>query len=275
MTSDVMPLQLRTRYISGLVENIQTFLERETGTTYDAGVIETSLGIWLEQRFDRMLEEIGEVITSPHLAESQAFREILEQQARAASPAVETAEAQAAAAATAAQPAPAETIFNGKRPFSREKLAAMIEYIARSGRDIYKTNLNKLLFYSDMTAYYLYGRGISGATYVNLPFGPVPDQVNAVVDEAAEAGRIMRGTVQGLGINAVMFKPGAAPPKAHEELSADERRVLDWVLDAYGHLSPSQITELSHTEKAYASTRPNEAIAYEYAKFFKRLPEKN
>ena len=51
----------------------------------------------------------------------------------------------------------------------------MIAHIASSESDIYKTKLNKLLFYSDFINYYLNGTSISGAKYVHLPYGPVPD----------------------------------------------------------------------------------------------------
>ena len=149
----------------------------------------------------------------------------------------------------------------------------MIEYIAAKGRDIYKTNLNKLLFYSDLTHYYLYGRGISGATYVNLPFGPVPEKVETVIDELAASNRINRVDVPYLNANAQMIKP-AENSEIHATLDQDEIELIDWVLDTYGHMTPGQITDFSHLEKAYKFTRPQEPIAYEYAKFFTKLPPK-
>lgn len=267
MRSDVLSLQLRTRYISGLVTNIQTYFERETGVAYPADAVEDALQIWLESRFDRMIEGLGEVITSPHMAESLEFRRILEGQLSTA--AAETVQTEPAAVAEETS----GTIFNGHRPYAPERLGAMIEYIARSGRNIYKTNLNKLLFYADMTFYYLHDRGISGATYVNMPYGPVPDGVNDVLDELAASGNIIKGSVQGLGTNAQLIKPGLAGARSQDILTSDEIATLEWVLGQYGDLSPSEITELSHSEKAYASTRPNEHIAYEYAKFFAKLPD--
>jgi uncharacterized phage-associated protein len=47
------------------------------------------------------------------------------------------------------------------------------------------------------------------------------------------------------------------------------------VTKAYGDMSASQLTELSHREKAYRNTRTGEEIAYEYAKFFEKLPLKS
>ena len=203
---------------------------------------------------------------SPHLVESQRFREILEAPQIVRPPMPE----QVAAPMTVPDAA-GSTVFNGFRNFSPSRLGAMIEHIARSGRDIYKTNLNKLLFYSDMTHYFLHKQGISGATYVNLPYGPVPDQVEQVIDHLAAVGRITKGAVQGLGKNATMIKPGGTPES--EILTDEEKQVIDWVLEQYGDLSPTEISDLSHREKAYASTRPGEQIAYEYAKFLENLPK--
>jgi len=47
---------------------------------------------------------------------------------------------------------------------------------------------------------------------------------------------------------------------------------LVWVLETYGNMSSGEISDLSHNELAYKFTRPNQPIAYEYAKFFKYRP---
>jgi len=39
-------------------------------------------------------------------------------------------------------------------------------------------------------------------------------------------------------------------------------------------MSASQLTEVSHRERAYKDTRAGEEIAYEYAKFIAKLPPK-
>ena len=180
---------------------------------------------------------------------------------------------QAQTVAVPVEAAEAASVFTGARPYSPEKLGAMIEYISRKGRDIYKTNLNKLLFYSDLTFYYLYGRGISGATYVNLPYGPVPENVEPVINDLASNNRIRKVPAPDRGSNAEMIKP-AETAAARVELDPEEMELLDWVLNTYGDMTPTQISDVSHAEKAYRFTRPQEPIAYEYAKFFERLPEK-
>jgi len=145
-----------------------------------------------------------------------------------------------------------------------------VAYLVEKGHDIYKTNLNKLLFYSDMTAYFLRGQAISGATYVNMPFGPVPDHVEAVIDMLVANGDISRRDVPEIGKNAVMFE--VTGEGAASGLSEDDKSVLDGVLKTYGEMGAGELSELSHRERAYRDTRPLEPIAYEYAKFLRRLP---
>ena len=202
------------------------------------------------------------MIASPHLEASQEFRSILE---RNAGSSVQTTRALASDVSEES----VASIFNGKRRFDPARLGAMIAYFVEHGRDIYKTNLNKLLFYADLTAYQLNSRGISGATYINMPFGPVPENVESVLAQLVESGDIIRREVPEVGRNAVRFEPGV---HAREGLDDAERRVLDWVLETYGDLGAGELSELSHRERAYRDTRPLEPIAYEYSKFFNKLP---
>ena len=289
MERTTFKLTMRPRWVTGLVENVQEYLRRETGVEYSRDVVERSLEEWLEARFDGMLERIGDVITSTS-DEAVEFRRILEQNAAVAAGSKfkvqgsKLAEVPAAEAATVARgdagvpvdhapDAPAGSIFSGKRGFDASKLGAMVAYLVEKGHDIYKTNLNKLLFYSDMTAYFLRGEGISGATYVNMPFGPVPDHVEAVIDALVTNGTLTRRDVPEIGKNAVRFEMGYEG--VDSELSEDDRRVLDWVLTTYGDMGAGELSELSHRERAYKDTRPLEPIAYEYAKFLRRLPSKD
>jgi uncharacterized phage-associated protein len=160
-------------------------------------------------------------------------------------------------------------MFSGSRSFSADRLAAMMGYLASKGIELYKTKLNKLLFYTDLTGFYLTGRGLSGAQYVNLPYGPVPDRFEEMIDHAVETGMIEASAVPGKEQTVRMIKPGNASLDA---LNEDDRRVMDWIAETYGSLSTQEITELSHEESAYKNTRGGERIAYAYAQFLKHLP---
>ena len=154
MDKTTFKLNIRPRWVTGLTENVQEFLRSETGVEYSRDVVERSLGVWLEARFDAVLERVGEVITSTS-DEALEFRRILDQNAAGSKfqvPSSKLSEVPATEAAVAHEGAnlpvanggdvPAGSIFSGKKKFDAERLGAMVAYLVRQGHDIYKTNLN-------------------------------------------------------------------------------------------------------------------------------------
>ena len=146
-------------------------------------------------------------------------------------------------------------------------MGAMIEYLTSKGLDVYKTSLNKLLFYADLTNYYLTGHGMSGAVYYNRRFGPVADPVESVLSELV--------TLQKINIDPRVHTLSAVEHPRSGELTDNERKVLDWIASSYGSMSAGEVSEYSHNEMAYKFTEPNEPIAYAYAQFLKALPPKD
>jgi uncharacterized phage-associated protein len=145
----------------------------------------------------------------------------------------------------------------------------MMEYLTGKGHYVYKTSLNKLLFYSDLSFFYLRNHGISGAIYYNRPYGPVADSAEPILSELIreEKVKVIPRTRS--------LEAGAGAAESVDILTDEERRVLDWVADTYGDMSASAISDLSHREMAYKYTDPNEPIAYAYAKFLKHLPARD
>lgn len=265
MNTEVTAMRIGAKEIDRVSDTVQLSFERETGIRYPKKVIGDSIRLLLERRFDRFVEDLDEVLTSPHMPESKELHRMLEAAMAEPYAAIE-------AAPETIKAATGETVFSGFKPFSTAKFGAMVDYFAGKGRDIYKTNLNKLMFYADLTYFAGRRQGISGATYVNLPYGPVPDGYESVLNKMAASGRIEKVSVPELGKNAQRIKAVKNADRSPDLLSEDEIRLLDWILETYGAMSPTEISELSHLEKAYANTRLGEQIAYEYAKFLKHLP---
>lgn len=239
---------------------IRSHLDREFGEQYSTAEVETALATWLERRVDLVLEGVTEVLTRPGSDEALEFARIL------------TADAPVKAVVSEAAQASVDElhpVFVGYREFSPDRLAAMMGYLAGKGIELYKTKLNKLLFYADLSGFHLTGRGLSGAQYVNLPYGPVPDRFEEMIDHAVDKGMIESAGVTGKEPTVRVIKQGAHLP---DILDDTDRRILDWITETYGYLSTAEITDLSHEEKAYKNTRGGERIAYAYAKFLKHLP---
>jgi len=251
-----------TRKIGAIVDKVRSAIWDETGETFDERLVEDSIKAFVAVRLERLEESLLEMLTSPARPEFHELAAFI-QQRKPLSDAVAAAEEMV----YLAEEFNDESVFEGLRPFSKPKMAAMIEYLTGKGHYVYKTSLNKLLFYSDLTHFYLRGMGMSGATYYNRPFGPVAEPASLVLNELINAGQI---TVE----------PRTKTLRAAEGvdtgvLSAEEKKTLDWVAATYGKMGASEISELSHREMAYKYTEPNERIAYAYGKFLKQLPPKN
>ena len=236
---------------------------REHRQEHKPETVSIALQRWLDQRFDVVLEEVTELLTQPGSHEASKFARMLE---RIDAPVSDVAPETIQASADDLHP-----MFSGNRMLSADRLAAMMAHFASKGIQLYKTKLNKLLFYADMTGFYLTGRGLSGAQYVNLPYGPVPDRFEDMIDHAVKLGAIRSAGILGKDPSIRVISPGG---EVLDVLDNTDRRILDWVAENYGNLSTSAITHLSHEEKAYKDTRPGERIAYAYAQFLKTLPDR-
>jgi uncharacterized phage-associated protein len=243
---------------------ISSHLYREYGEEHSSDKVAVALERWLDQRVDLVLESVSEVLTRPGSDEALDFARVLA--------AVESPVSDVVPETIQAEAEELHPMFSGNRAFSADRLAAMMGYLASKGVELYKTKLNKLLFYADFTGFHLTGRGLSGAQYVNLPYGPVPDRFEEMIDHAATSGAIVSEGVPDKDPSVRVIKPGT---EVLDVLDDSDRRVLDWVVDNYGSLSTTAITDLSHEEKAYKNTRGGERIAYAYAQFLKTLPPKD
>ncbi|HVF47965.1 MAG TPA: Panacea domain-containing protein [Pyrinomonadaceae bacterium] len=253
-----------SRKVRDIVGRVQSVMRREKGEDYDPRLIEDSLRVCVANEVDRLEESMLEMFTTPGRREFHELAGILEKNSAASRAAVEVEEM-----VYLAEEFGDTSLFDGFRPFSKTKMAAMIEYLTGKGHHVYKTSLNKLLFYSDLSFFYLRSHGMSGAVYHNRPFGPVADPAGHILNELITDERV-RVVPQTQTLEAAT--PAA---NATEALTEDETKVLDWVADTYGHMGASEISSLSHREMAYKYTEPNEPIAYAYGKFFKHLPPKD
>jgi len=252
-----------SRKVHDIVGRVQSVMRREKGEDYDPRLIEDSLRTCVANALDRLEESLPEMFTTPGRREFDELAGILERNNAVSKAAVEVEEM-----VYLAEQFGDTSLFDGYRPFSRTKMAAMIEYLTGKGHHVYKTSLNKLLFYSDLSFFYLRSRGMSGAVYHNRPFGPVADPAGHILNELITDEKVKI-------VPRTQTLEAATPAKAPEALTEEEKKVLDWVADTYGHMSASEISSLSHREMAYKYTEPNEPIAYAYGKFLKHLPPKD
>jgi len=247
--------------IAQLAKNVRQALIAERGEEFDESSIAEAMRHCIANKLDVLEEEMEYMFTTPARSEFQQLLFLLDQRT------LENEAETVVESVFLAEEYNDESVFTGNRMFSKDKMAAMIAHLTSKGHFVYKTSLNKLLFYSDLTNFYLQGVGISGAVYNNRRFGPVAAPAEPILNELIREEKV--------NVDPRTRTLTAATNAETEVLSETERKVLDWVSDTYGKMNASEVSEFSHNELAYKNTDPNEPIAYAYSKFFKYLPPKS
>lgn len=152
---------------------------------------------------------------------------------------------------------------NGFKGFDYEKLCAMVLFFAHKSAGLLKTKLMKLLNYSDMIFYKENGLSISGLKYAHLPYGPVPDNFDMILGKMA-ADHIAHIEVfyDGSYENHQVIPECDVPEGA---LSDEEIEVLNRIYEKFKNFGSAEISDYSHREKGYNSTKTGQIISYAYA----------
>ncbi|MEE3447355.1 MAG: type II toxin-antitoxin system antitoxin SocA domain-containing protein [Bacteroidales bacterium] len=152
-------------------------------------------------------------------------------------------------------------VFNGFAKRSLTKLKnTMLFFIDRCG-SLFKTKMNKLLFYTDFYAYKTYGMAITGLSYKAIQFGPIPNnykKIYAFVDEIDEMP-VSFGNVEGDKLVSTI-QPDMSV------FSEKELNVLNQVATKFGNMTSKEMSEISHNEDAWKNNVGNfGAIDFSYA----------
>jgi len=151
-------------------------------------------------------------------------------------------------------------------PQNLTKVAGMIAFFQVLRKiPLFKTRLNKLLFYADFNTYRLTGHSITGLEYSAIQFGPVPAHFQKMYVNLSELGQI--------SIDEQYFGNGAYGDEITADImfdkalfSRDELKVLEFVAKRYGKLSTDDIVKLSHDETGWYDNAEQKAlINYRYA----------
>jgi len=150
--------------------------------------------------------------------------------------------------------------FTGYRKPNLERLTEMVVFFAKKIQP-YKTKLNKLLFFADFIMFRKTAFSISGAQYVALPMGPVPNNFNGIFEYLVNTGEVDVQYIDfddgGIG---EQFVPNINRPFNTELFSSEEHKVLETVAKRFQNTSTSDIIALSHKEKAWAENQKGKGL---------------
>lgn len=154
--------------------------------------------------------------------------------------------------------------FNGFRILDLTKVAEAIKVFCFN-RDVYKTKLFKLLFYSDFLNFKFYDFSITGLKYAHLPLGPVPDDYNFILGALLNFDKeIEMELVEFPQYSGEILKVKSPPDIS--VFSDTEIEILNFVNEKFKDLSTNQLIDLTHKEQAYICTKNSEIIPYDFAK---------
>ena len=156
--------------------------------------------------------------------------------------------------------------LSGYRKLDLAKLFNAILYFCKGG--VFKTKLNKLLFYADFKHFKDYAVSITGARYAHIPFGPAPEKYSLYLATLLENGvmevRECEFSEQIIGEEFVSLKEPDLSLFSDSEL-----KILSTVKEYFKDFNSKKITDFSHDEKAYKETAPGDKISYEHARDLK------
>lgn len=153
-----------------------------------------------------------------------------------------------------------------------EKFMTVLLYILNkcAGKpNVGETVLNKLLYFSDFNYYELYEEHLTGAKYRKLPYGPVPQSLNSIINKMVEDSKIQLLKTEYHGKQQTRYIPLVEADLT--KLKASEKDIIDKVIDHMSDWSATTISQYSHKDMPWLASKDGDEINYELV-FYRELP---
>lgn len=137
------------------------------------------------------------------------------------------------------------------------RFAIMTRFFASRLSTVYKTQMNKLLFYADFCHFRNHGRSISGSKYRAIAMGPVPDNFDSLFQFAENEGFVkLEHYDYDNGTIGTKFLPG----EKDEALDDLETFSLESVYERFKNTKSQEIINISHNEDAWRKNVGSHAL---------------
>jgi len=153
-----------------------------------------------------------------------------------------------------------------------KKLKNILLYILErcAGKpNVGETILSKLLYFSDFNYYELYEEHLTGARYLKLPYGPVPQKLDVIITQMMDAGQLQRVKTEYHHSPQTRYLPLQKADLT--ELKASEKETLDRVIEQMSDWSALAVSNYAHKDVPWLATQEGEEINYELA-FYREAP---
>jgi len=153
-----------------------------------------------------------------------------------------------------------------------EKFKNVLIYILEkcAGKpNVGETVLYKLLYFTDFNYYELYEEHLTGARYRKLPYGPIPQKLDTIINQMIESSHLQRIKTDYHGYPQIRYLPLIKPDLT--QLKASEKEIIDKVIEQMSDWSASTISNYSHKDMPWLASKEGEDINYELA-FYREAP---
>jgi len=132
-----------------------------------------------------------------------------------------------------------------------------------------ETVLNKLLYFCDFNYYEIYEEHLTSTRYKKLPYGPVPQQLDSIINQMLADKQLQQIKTEYQGFTQTRYLPLVKPDLT--QLSAAEKTVIDDVVRQMSDWNTNTISEYSHKDKPWRATDDGDYIDYDLV-FYRRPP---
>jgi len=132
-----------------------------------------------------------------------------------------------------------------------------------------ETVLYKLLYFSDFNYYELYEEQLTGATYRKLPYGPVPQKLDTIINQMIDKSQLQRVKTEYHDYPQTRYLPLVKADLT--QLKASEKEVIDRVIEQMSDWSAARISNYSHKDMPWLVSKEGEEINYELV-FYRESP---
>ncbi len=152
-----------------------------------------------------------------------------------------------------------------------EKFKEVLLYILNkvgSKPNVGETVMYKLLYFIDFDFYEKYEEQLVGATYIKNNYGPTPLEFQKIMEQMADR-ELVRVKSTYFNFPQTKYLPLRKPDLT--KLRANEIEVIDNVLNKLSDMNASQISDYSHDDVPWLTTKNDGIIEYESA-FYRIAP---
>ena len=145
-----------------------------------------------------------------------------------------------------------------------EKFKEVLLYILNkvgSKPNIGETVIYKLLYFIDFDYYEKYEEQLVGATYIKNNYGPTPIEFQKIVKEMIKKEEVTIVKDRYFEYPQTKYLPLKKPDLS--KLKANEIALIDDILNRLSDMNATQISEYSHNDVPWLTTKDGEIIEYE------------